>query len=175
MPLLLQIAVVLGGSALVTLAIGRRRGRTGLATGAVVAVVLLAAVLTLVTFGERLGWFASRSQGYATYDVDGAERRAAHRAGLSPTWIAFPKWIERKLRPGDTYAVLPPHDREPDAAYSWLTYRLLPHLPVDDPRAADVVVFLDLEREWVRIDRRRFGPWQEFARGAAIVMRRDAR
>jgi hypothetical protein len=57
--------------------------------------------------------------------------------------VGFADWIRRRLKPGDTFYIVPAKARADPAVYQWFTYRLVPSIASEGPDGADWLIFYD--------------------------------
>jgi hypothetical protein len=57
--------------------------------------------------------------------------------------VGFADWIRRRLKPGDSFYIVPAKARAEPAVYQWFTYRLLPSVASEKPDGADWLIFYD--------------------------------
>jgi hypothetical protein len=134
--LLLQVvAALVAGAVLATVSTGTV-GRTRLAA----SLTVLAIALGYLGFGSRV-WavgklFSTQYHTWAAFDP-GQASLASEPPSVDR---GFPDWIRQRLRPGDTFFIVPPASGDP-SILQWLTYRLLPNLAVEHVQRADVMIF----------------------------------
>lgn len=171
MVLLFQALALLAAGGAVAALVAGGVTRRAFAKGVVVAVAAVAAAL----LGNGL-W--STARGFVK-DRDQASRLTPQQAadaggaalGLN---LSFIGWAYERLRPGDSFYMMPAGSGIDPATYQWVSYKLLPHLHTATPEKADVLVFYnDDPSKDAKYDRRRFGPPTQFAKGFAIARRRD--
>ena len=169
MILVLQIAAALVAGAVLVAAAAGRGTRLTLAGG----LAVLAIALGYLAFGSRV-WqagnlFADQHDAWehvAPYD--------ASVAGAPPSVDrGFADWINGRLRPGDSFFIVPPAGNDP-GVLQWFTFRLLPHLSSEDASDADVLVFYGTNPRKSGLSGRVAGVAEQYGPGLSIARTRNA-
>jgi hypothetical protein len=161
--LLLQVAGFLAAGAVVSAALTRRTGVVGVAT----ALGVLAVALGYVAFASHafsIGKvFDSQRAYWAT--LTPAQEELAGTPGIPG---AFVEWIRGRIRPHETFYIVPSPTTN-DAITQWYTYRLLPNLEVDHPRNADLLIFFGTTPKRSGYASLVSGPVQRFDKTSSIA------
>jgi len=111
--------------------VGRLRalaGRTCILALALVAAIRIGPTTLDLIDGARAG------------AVPGAEHAIAggRRAGVNTQFV---EWVRRRIGPGERYWIATADAWRTPAVAQWLTFRLLPHEPVENARNADALIW----------------------------------
>ena len=136
------------------------------------SLVVLVAALAYFLFWARVWqigdfFITSREQWAA---VPRAQAETFGATALPTVNAQFAEWIRGRLRPGETYFIVPSAARD-DAVYQWLTYRLLPNFAVARASQADWLVFYGAEPRKGRYRGARVGRVERFAPQFSIARR----
>jgi hypothetical protein len=158
-----------------------------LAAGAVVATVwsrsasFSAIATALAPMAVAFGYIVFASHVWQTSSAFADQRRQwvkltpaqQELAGAPTPADPFVEWIRGRIRPGETFYIVPSPNVD-EAVRQWFTYRLLPHFETDRPQDADLLIFYFTTPKQSGLSRLVAGPVEKLDNDSLIARTRNA-
>jgi hypothetical protein len=165
----LQVLGLLLAALLLSATVWGKVTRAGAATG-LVAASLTAALLFSSSIGEVLAGFDQRREETARIPPFEAATRGGANLGVDAPFV---EWVRERVRPGETFYLLPDGLKLDEATYQWTTWRLTPNVAATRVEDADVLIFFEAPGS-LRYPAGEFGLPLRFAPDRALARRSRA-
>lgn len=135
--------------------------------------IAIAVVAALTFWPQSWGFWVSRSTERASWSNLSARDAGYVDAKLTKANMPFLEFARARLKPGETYSIVPQEKRNDVNVKQWTSYVLIPHLLTDEEDADALLIFSPSPKS-VDYDRDRFPVLEEFERGYAIALRKKS-